>query len=214
MYHPYPALKNYYEKHLTCPEDKLVLSSKRFANFKLFVLHAIKMIFAHTDPVKRQRVRYILVLVIIVTLPCYCVGFSAARWKLNRPAASTATPTSLFATLTPLITSTKAADNLTTTTTPTETSTPTHTLTPTETFTPFWIVTRTPLPFTLTPSITPTQTASPTITPSITNTPPPTNTPTLSPTTIPSNTPTPSKTTNPPTSTPTPTTLPSETPTP
>lgn len=101
---------------------------------------------------KQIRTRYLLVILILITIPCYVLGFVLLR--LNRePKPPTATPVITQGvpaqdTFTPTIT-------LTGYLTRTPTITPTETVTPTETATPTATLTETPSP-------TPTETATPT----------------------------------------------------
>ena len=117
---------------------------------------------------KQKRIRYILILAILVTIPFYCLGLLLLR--INRPPVNpTPTMSSVIPTetLTPTITLT-AYQTGTFTMTPTITQTLTSTVTPTNTLTP----TETPTPtLTLTPTDTPTRT--PTVSPTATleNTP-------------------------------------------
>lgn len=100
-----------------------------------------------SDPSKRYRTRILLVIAILATLPCYCLGVIVLQFA----------PVHNLTTLTPTPTSTE-----TLTPTATQTSTPTHT--PFPTFTP----TLTPTPTstrTTTPTATSTSTFTPTLTP-------------------------------------------------
>lgn len=133
---------------------------------------------------RRNRIRSFLIIAIVATIPCYCLGLAMLQVDsfLNRP---TRTPTNTY---TPTITGTTAPPTDTpvpATGTVTVTLTPTLTFTPSLTFTAFLTPTTT---ITLTPSPPP---------PTLTNTPPPpptltpTSTPTLAPPTLtPSPTPT------------------------
>jgi hypothetical protein len=135
------------------------------------------------DPiqVKRTRLRYILIAITLVTLPCYCVGLIAVRAAGERTPTPTLTETatvSSTATLTPSPTDTAT---ITPTITITETATNTETASPTATETPTPTETETETPTaTLTETASPTNTSSPTET----NTPPatPTSTTTATPT--------------------------------
>lgn len=117
---------------------------------------------------KQKRIRYLLILAILITIPFYCLGLALLR--INRPevvVTPTLEPGQPTATRTPTITLTPyQTGTFTNTPTVTLTLTPTHTATST-----------------LTPTITPTptETATPTLTqtpsPTPTDTPPPTRTP-------------------------------------
>jgi hypothetical protein len=137
---------------------------------------------------KRNRLRYILIVITLVTLPCYCAGLIAVRAAGERTSTPTATETP---TVTPSATET-----------PSPTDSPTITLTITSTHTPT---------FTETASPTPTETSSPTVTETETSTPTATMTasPTATSTSTATNTPLPSPTETPtpppPTENPTPT---------
>ncbi len=140
--------------------------------------------------VRRARIRYILALIILATLPCYCIGLVYV-WV--RPVLSTPTP-ELAVTITrtgqatslPLPTFIIPTAIVPPTLNPTEVwFTPTRfvfpTMTPTEFRTPTATLTLTHTPtatFTLTSSPTNTYTVSPTETPSPTATITPTETPT------------------------------------
>jgi hypothetical protein len=89
---------------------------------------------------RRTRTRYMLILMILITIPCYILGIVLLR--INRgPFASTLTPVSLptitrtgTITLTPYLTRTSTiTPTITQTLTPTLTRTPTPTQTPTST---------------------------------------------------------------------------------
>ena len=99
---------------------------------------------------RQKRTRYILILAILISIPCYCIGFAILKVKQSQPEE-----------ITPTIT-------LTATRTPTITRTPYITLTPSVTAT---------ITQTYTASPTRTSTATRTFTPSPTNTSPPTETP-------------------------------------
>ncbi len=155
---------------------------------------------------KVSRRRLQLTLVILATLPCYCLGF-AAYFLRPDPNAPTATPTN---TLFVMASETGTLGILTATgsLTPnilTSTVSPTGTITntPTASQTPFLPATNTPtITATFTPTNTPTHTFTPTstatYTPTVTNTPfvPPTFTDTPSSTPV-TKTPTPTSTATP-----------------
>lgn len=128
----------------------------------------------------RLRVRFVLVTVILATLPCYCIGIALARYGGRPKVVLTSTPlwvdsatqaaetaTALIPSFTPIFVT--ATLPIPVTPTLTRTATPTNT----------------PLPFTATP--TPTDTSTPTLfpsdTPTVTETLPPTVT--FTPTPIP-----------------------------
>lgn len=151
----------------------------------------------------RTRVRYFLLLIIIATLPCYCIGFVALRLAPNPDQRATPTllqlitrtptpggPTAVVTfgpiptqgtqiTVLPSLTLT-ASWTPSATPSPTVTTSPTPTITPTSTLTPTVTRTLTPPP-SLTPTFTPTQTEVPTATE--TRRPPSTPTDTATPTT-------------------------------
>lgn len=112
------------------------------------------------DLSKKKRIRYFLTLAILITIPCYCLGFLVLRINQTRTpeVAPTRTPT---VTRTPTITQTPyitltPSETATVTETPTSTVTRTLTVTPTETVIPT---------LTLTPTIVqPTETRTPTAT--------------------------------------------------
>lgn len=106
-----------------------------------------------------KRIRYLLMLAILITLPCYCLGLVILRIDQTRPAK-----------VTPSVTLT-----------PTRTST--ITLTPYTNFT-FTFTPTITLTGTLKPTATPTRTATVTPTPTMTNTVPPTATDTEIPPTV------------------------------
>ena len=117
----------------------------------------------------RLRVRYILITVILATLPCYCVGLVLVGTAGTRENQITHTPS----------------------TSPTRVTTISLTVPPTRTLNP--TVSKTLQTYTLTPTGTVTPTSSPTVT--FTGTSTSTATPTLTETPIPpSDTPTPSET--------------------
>jgi hypothetical protein len=139
---------------------------------------------------RRGRTRRTLLMIILGTLPCYCLGLivlQVGQMLLNSP---TATPTQT----TPKVTATHARASITPVFTgtatlymsPTVTPSPTITLTPSITATFFLPATKTP---TLTPTV-PTDTPPPpptfTFTPSVTLPPPPTATFTVGPSETPS----------------------------
>jgi len=107
---------------------------------------------------RRARIRKILIIIIVATLPCYCLGFVVMQVgrELTKPTVPP-TLTETFApppaTNTPTVVTT-----VFTLPTATETPTPTVTWTPTLTFTLF-------IPPTRTPTIAPTDTPVPTDTP-------------------------------------------------
>jgi hypothetical protein len=138
----------------------------------------------------KKRIRYMLILATLATLPCYCLGLVVLQVNRNRPPEVTPTLTHTVTatatiTLTPYITLTPTStatitQTATITETGTETQTPTITETPTETTTP--TISETPSPTaTATPTDTPppTRTPTPTGTPTPTQTEPPTETMTL-----------------------------------
>lgn len=106
---------------------------------------------------RRTRTRYMLILMILITIPCYILGIVLLRLN-SGPLASTPTPVN-----SPTITRTA-----TITLTPYLTRTPTITPTITQTLTPT---------LTRTPTITPTITQTPTNTPELTEPPVNTDTP-------------------------------------
>lgn len=114
---------------------------------------------------KQKRIRYMLILAILVTIPFYCFGLFLLR--INQPPVKpTATPVVIVvsATFTPTITLTAyQTGTFTLTPTVTLTLTPTNTATPTKTLTPTETPTLTPT-LTLTPTNTATQTPLPTAT--------------------------------------------------
>lgn len=154
---------------------------------------------------KASRRRLTLTLIILGTLPCYCLGFLAYFLRPD-PNAPAATPTNTLFVM-PSETGTLSILTATGSLTPnilTETVSPTSTITntPTSSLTPFLPATYTPT-YTQTPSFTPTSTPTPTrtFTPTMTNTifvsPTFTNTPSRTPTSIiqtPTSTPTASPT--------------------
>ena len=90
------------------------------------------MFFVHGDPERQRRIRSILGIAILITIPCYCIGFIAVQQADNRP-----TPT-ITITATEENTATASAtlnQTFTPTATGTATATPTLTLTPTATIT-------------------------------------------------------------------------------
>ena len=122
------------------------------------------------DPIKRKRVKSTLIIVILVTIPCYLIGLILV-WVGNAVKnRSTATPV--------IEVSETVAVDIASPTLPRPTAifeTPTPTLTPTQGPTPtpsatYFIPSSTP-------SLTPTQTSSPTSTATPTQTPSPTNSP-------------------------------------
>ena len=130
-----------------------------------------------SDPFARSRLRKVLVVVILATIPCYCAGLVAillAPGAINR---ASGTPT-FTSTWTPVVFATSNAyDNLhpllsivtvTPSQTPTPTTTGTTTYTPTITQTP--TITTTPTPSN-TPFIPPTFTKTPNFTATYTSTP-------------------------------------------
>lgn len=129
---------------------------------------------------RRSRTRSTLIMVILATIPCYCLGLilldvgNVARRVVTPTTTQTITARVVKRTNTPRPSKTAFAF-------PTATAVPTETITwtPSPTFTPFVPPTHTP---THTPSDThtptPTHTASPTL-------PPPVDTPTPTPTTAP-----------------------------
>jgi hypothetical protein len=153
-----------------------------------------------SDPFARSRLRKVLVVVILATIPCYCAGLVAillAPETINRASGtptftSTWTPV-VFASLTPSTTFTPlpfvtqtpslsptATTTGTTTLTPTTTQTPTNTTSPTPSNTPFIPPTLTNTPFyTTTYTPTPVPTSTYTLTPTSPDTPSNTLTPTL-----------------------------------
>lgn len=111
------------------------------------------------SPDRRIRTRTILALVILATLPCYCIGLIMLRSANN---AAQITPTATF-TISPSATQPLEIPVATTAVPPTAVLT--------ETPTPTWTPSITPTPFrfpTLTPSYTPTFTLTPTVTPTFT----------------------------------------------
>ena len=123
-----------------------------------------------------KRIRYLLILTIIITLPCYFLGLVVLRINRNQPqeisptvtltSTRTATVTlTPIVSLTPTITATVTQTNTVTqtstnTTTATPSSTLTVTLTPTETMTQTLIPPTETVPVTSTPSPTITTTVS------------------------------------------------------
>lgn len=109
---------------------------------------------------RRTRIRTILIILILVTLPCYCLGFVVLQVgrELTKPTVTptiTATNTLAPATFTPTQATTVFIPP-----TATQTTTPTVTWTPTMTFTQFVPPTRT-VTVTPTPSLIPTATQTP-----------------------------------------------------
>lgn len=137
----------------------------------------------------RVRVRYILILVIIATLPAYCCGIVLLRLAPNPNRQPTPTVFKLV-TRTPTVGPTNTPRTPLPTLAgvtyiPTQTQTPTRTGTATRTATPTFTSTVTPTPsrtvtLTLTPSVIPSLTPTLTPPPSLTFTP--TNSPSVTPT--------------------------------
>lgn len=137
-----------------------------------------------------RRLRIVLMMIILSTLPCYCLGFfmaaQAPRQRATATPALTPTGRKTF-TVTPTLfqfptaTFTPFLNIITNTITPT--ASPTATATSTHTFTPSPSITSTPTlepTFTETPSPPPPPTETPT--PTLTDTPVPTIVPLASPT--------------------------------
>lgn len=146
------------------------------------------------DLVSRARVRYILSLIILATIPCYCVGFMViwlrpllAHGKVTETPTQTWTPSPTHF---PGLTLVYPTPILPSTLTITPEYTATLFVPPTHTLTPFYPPTQTPtmtltITVTSTPTATSTLTLSPTAQPSPTDTQPPPQTPTGTPPTPP-----------------------------
>jgi hypothetical protein len=175
---------------------------------------------------QRRATRLLLLAIIVLTLPCYCVGLALLGIAPSSAPKSTKVPTNVTLggmTSTPFFTPTYTPFGLTAT--PTQGGAP---LLPTPgqlylpTATPFYLPPTATLTLTLAPAPTltqaPTLTLAPTLTPSLTlvptnpptNPPPPTAIPTETPTEVPPPTAVPTEV---PTEVPPPTAVPTETPT-
>jgi hypothetical protein len=94
---------------------------------------------------QRTSIRTILLIVTLVTLPCYCIGLVIIQKVQGQLKNGTLTPTSAYSltlTVKPLVSSTPSLTS-TITPTPTTSGTPTITRTPTTTRTRFLTPTRT-----------------------------------------------------------------------
>lgn len=126
---------------------------------------------------KRIRLRYILIIITLATLPCYCAGLIAVRAAGDRTPTPTPTETP---TVTPSPTITPSPTDIPTITmtiTPTDTPTHTETASPTPTETASPTATETPTPTETTPALptaTETEPAVDTPVPTPTETPTPT----------------------------------------
>lgn len=130
------------------------------------------------------RIRSILLSIILLTLPCYCLGIILLISSQN--AVSQPTPTITFTPTETPVPPTSIIPTITSSATATYTNTPTITWTASPTYTPFSTPTHTATnTYTPTPSDTPTETptitSTPTYTETVTLTPTPTDTPTLTP---------------------------------
>lgn len=114
---------------------------------------------------RRRKIRQILGIIILATLPCYCLGFFAlSAGRTIRVGTHTPTPSiTVTSSVTPTATRTRFVFP-----TATPSLLPSQTWTPTETFTPF-------IPPTMTPTRIPPPTVEPTatITPTFPGAPPP-----------------------------------------
>jgi hypothetical protein len=136
-----------------------------------------------SDPFARNRLRKVLVVVILATIPCYCTGLVAVLLAPGNLIRSPGTPTPSY-TWTPLVTLTPTINFtslpfVTITSGPTSTTTSTGTATSTPTITPTPSITATPSPSN-TPFMPPTFTKTPYYTATFTRTP--TSTVTFTPT--------------------------------
>jgi hypothetical protein len=108
-----------------------------------------------------QRTRRVLIIIILCTIPCYCLGIVTLRILSNQRVQRTLTPTS---TLTLTLTET-SSPTTTATLNPSATSTPTYTPTATKTATP--LPTDTSQPTLTSTPIPPTDTTVPSDTPTV-----------------------------------------------
>jgi hypothetical protein len=147
---------------------------------------------------RRRATRLLLLAIIVLTLPCYCLGFVLLAYAPANEPESTKIPTNVTLggiTSTPFVTATPTPFALTGT--PTQGGAPLlptpgqlYLPTPTPFFWPTATLTLTPPPQ---PTNMPTLTMAPSLTPSLTLAPtnPPTNTPPLPPTAVPTEVPPP-----------------------
>jgi hypothetical protein len=154
-------------------------SDRHFINFCV-IIYSHQDLIMTSDPFARARLRKVLVIVILATIPCYCAGLVAILLAPSRIREANVTPTltssstavvfatqtsTIFTSLTPTGSSTPSqtptsTSSATTTNTPTITQTPTISATPIPTNTPFLP----PPTFTNTPIPLPTYTSLPALT--------------------------------------------------
>jgi hypothetical protein len=152
-------------RHQNCEHDGLTFQPHYLSRVLAgVIILSLSGVFMASSVDRKTRIRSILIIIIIATIPCYLVGIVALKvGQQVQTGAQTATPT-LTLTQTPPPAATEITPTEFVTRTPTVTSTATVTWTPSVTYTPFIPPTRTETP-TPPPTNTPTETSIPSQTP-------------------------------------------------